>query len=436
MLSGLPRRAHSPGRKPRSAPVAEARRIGLPESLPAAPESSVPVLHALSSHPPGQRTAPHVATAIRSLQRALGNQSVQRLLTQASTPQSPQGPIQRALTPEKLVTGERTRLRGTLRNGEVSEAWSPAGTRLTDTSSFSVDWDRTDSTGLWVWAEQGQQTGWLRIAKIRRAGDVAGRVHASTEVAAIYTSVAFLQGKLSRDELVSRVRLLDDAEFEEAFISARKPKPGETADDVLKAARACEGFALNMKSGARQALVRRSAETAVVLHESLHLVANNKVQTDAGSLADEGFTEYLRMHSVQDPDDAMYLPVKSNYRKGFDAVEALSRLVSFQDIQDAYFNGNVSAIRNAINGQIDQRLLNQRVRDAESWAADLKPEVDKAKQYTLTAYELWCALMKMEKTQPAASLLQGDISPDSTRGVLGPPTLFTPSADLFPAAPP
>lgn len=395
----------------------------------------MPVVHWLSSHPPGQRGAPHVAAAISSLQRALGNQSVQRLLTQASPPQSPQGPIQRTLTPEKLSPGERTRLRQTLRNGEVSEAWSLAGTRLTDTSTFSVDWDRTDSTGLWVWAEQGQQTGWLRIAKIRRAGDVAGRIQASTEVAAVYTSVTFLQGKLSRDELVSQVRLLDDAEFEELFIAARKPKPGETADDVQQAAGACEGFALNMRSGARQALVRRSAETAVVLHESLHLVANNKVQADAGSLADEGFTEYLRMRSVQDPDDAMYLPVKSNYRKGFDAVEALSRLVSFQAIQDAYFNGNVSAIRDAINGQIDQRLLNNRVRDAESWARDLQPEVDKAKQFTLTAYELWCALMKMEKTQQAASLLQGDVSPGSTQGVLGPPTPFTPSAGLYPDAP-
>jgi hypothetical protein len=299
-----------------------------------------------------------------------------------------------------------------------------------------VDWDRTDPSGLWVRAEQGGEGGWLRISKIKRAGDVAGRLQESAAVAQVYPQVNFLQGKLTRDQLVAKLRLLDDDEFEREFIAAKNPVGEEALAKARTSARGCEGFMLELRDGRRFALVRRSAETAVVLHESLHLVANGQVKTDAGELADEGFTEFMRMRAVQNPADAAYLPVKSNYKKGYDAVEALLKVVSFGDLQDAYFNGNLRPIQAAINSRLDTALLSQRVAEAASWEPWLARQVQKADQGQLTAYEFWCVLMRNEKTQQATSLLSGDITPGSMTGVIGPPRAGTATEAGYPAAPP
>ena len=386
------------------------------------PAQALAMVQRLAAAPAGPRTASSLAAMLGTLQRTLGNQVVQRVIT-----------------PELLKPGARTRLRSSLPGGGggVNESWLAGGARLNDGMVVQVDWDRTDPSGLWVRAEQGGERGWLRISKIKRAGDVAGRIQESDTIGQVYASVNFLQGKLTRDDLVARMRLLDDDEFEREFVANKAPTNEAETEAAKKSARACEGFALTMRpSGRRLLLVRRSAETAVMLHESLHMLSNPQVGIDAGELADEGFTEYMRLRAVQNPADAAYLPVKSNYKKGYDAVEALLKVVTFGDLQDAYFNGNVRPIQAAINRQLDTELLNQRVAQASSFEPWLARQVQRADRGQLSPYEFWCVLMRNEKTQQATSLLSGDITPGAMAGVIGPPRPGTATATGYPAAPP
>ena len=401
-------------------PAAAARAAGHRRRT-AEPAQALAIVQHLAAAPGGPRNATGLAATLRTLQRTLGNQVVQRVVT-----------------PELLKPGAHTRLRSSLPGGrEVNESWLAGGPRLNDAMVVRVNWDQTDPSGLWVRAEQDGQQGWLRISKIKRAGDVAGRIQESTTIGQVYARVNFLQGKLTRDELVANMRLLDDDEFEREFVANKAPTNDAQTEAAKKAARACEGFALTMRpSGRRLLLVRRSAETAVMLHESLHMLSRPQVGIDAGELADEGFTEFFRLRAVQDPADAAYLPVKSNYKKGHDAVEALLKVVTFQDLQAAYFDGNISAIRDAINARLDTTLLSERVREASTWEPWLARQHQKATAGRLGAYEFWCVLMRNEKTTQATSLLSGDITPGAMAGVIGPPRPGTASETGYPAAPP
>lgn len=368
-------------------------------------------------------------SALNVLQQTVGNQATRRVLAPA---------VQRVLTPETLLAGTSTRLRGGTATA-VNTGWSPLLPQVEGGATVSVDWSQMDSTGEWVWAERADgRSGWLRASKIRRAGTITARQQKTNAVMTVFNSVGFLRNRLTTEQLVSRVRVLTNEEFDEVFIAnkrslnARNNTP-QTDDELRQSAFDCEAFQVDVAGAPARIIARASAGAAVVLHEALHFVSSPALQQDAGDLANEGATEFFRMQAVADQRHALFQPVKDNYRRGYDVFVRLSQMMSIEDLRGVYFNGNMRPLKRAIDARIDPVLLNTRLTYAERVADEITAEVNARGR---TGYVLWCALMKMERTDEALGVLRGDISPDTMAGVLGGHVDADDANPLYPAAPP